>query len=240
MLIGIGAVHPRTFIAWMIPSVGVEGFVSNVFIANLPQLILSFIYYSFNGIFTSFLLGNEWNMFASQRKGLRVSNGAQGSQRTTYFLQLPFRWAIPLLTLSAILHWLCSQSLFLVSLQIRYSGSSRNPDSVTQETQYTCGYSPTAILVTISVALVMGLFGIGIGRKRFRNRSMPVAGSCSLAISAACHLAAGEDQLKAPLLPLKWGVTGFKKDDSTGEIVGHCAFSSKEVESPQPGQVFAG
>jgi hypothetical protein len=37
---------------------------------------------------------------------------------TSYFLSLPYRYAIPLMGTSAILHWLISQSLFLVGIEV--------------------------------------------------------------------------------------------------------------------------
>jgi hypothetical protein len=56
---------------------------------------------------------------AYHRKGLRVSENPRGAQRSTYFLQLPYRYAIPLLIVSSAMHWMVSQSLFLVTV-LRY------------------------------------------------------------------------------------------------------------------------
>jgi hypothetical protein len=55
---------------------------------------------------------------------------------------------------------------------------------------------------------------------------MPLASSCSLAITAACHTTPGEED--AALLPLKYGVVIAEepKDESHCE---HVCFSSKEA-----------
>ena len=45
-----------------------------------------------------------------------MSNVAKGAQRSEYFLQLPYRFALPIMLYSGFLHWLCSQSFFLVSI----------------------------------------------------------------------------------------------------------------------------
>jgi hypothetical protein len=119
--IRFGASDPRVLIYDY-----VDGFIGNVLIANSPQIILSAIYYSYNGLFTTFLLSNELNQFAATRKGLRVSIRPEQSQRSTYFLQLPYRYGIPLMVFSGVLHWLCSQSLFLVSVWNHPSTVQRN------------------------------------------------------------------------------------------------------------------
>merc|ERR1711981_143363 len=85
-----------------------SGTLSNVLIANAGQTVLSFLYFSCNGLLTSMLLAHEWSGYALTRKGLRVSGRPQGDQRSTYFLQLPFRYAIPLVLFGTILHWLAS------------------------------------------------------------------------------------------------------------------------------------
>ena len=91
-------------------------------------------YLIFNGIFTSMMVTREYLDYATQRKPLRVSL-REGYQRSTYCeyqilrnegdrfvlnagqgLQLPKRYALPLLGSMALLHWLVSESLFLVHI----------------------------------------------------------------------------------------------------------------------------
>ena len=109
--LGFGTVQ----LDYMIPGFMGDSIWANVIIVNIPQLCLSFVYFFVNGLFTSMLLTVEYNDYATIRKGLRVS-APDGHQRSTYYLQLPYRYAGTLIVLSALLHWLVSQSLFLVRI----------------------------------------------------------------------------------------------------------------------------
>jgi hypothetical protein len=235
MALGFGVVDPLAFISWDLPKEGASGLLLNAIVVNSPQPILSATYYVYNGIFTCYLLGSEWNNFATQRKGLRVSARPQGAQRTSYWLQLPKRWAIPLMALSGLLHWLVSRSLFLVSLITVSFASTENDDleSSGKRELFTAGYSLMAILTTIGVGFCMVLIAVVIGFRKHKNGYMPVAGTCSAAISAACHLEVWRASLKkceigseAALLPLQWGVTM----PPGVENIGHCSFSSRPVQ----------
>ena len=137
--------------------------------------------------------------------------------------------------LSTLLHWLISQSFFLVGIEAYSAILERYP----QYDITTCGYSPVGIVSSISVVLIMLCCLIGLSRRRFKT-GMRVAGSRSLAIAAACHpdpnpMEDGESleaQTDAEYLPLQWGVIQVE-----GEI-GHCAFSSQEVVMPEDGRVY--
>lgn len=208
--------------------------IEYVFIANSAQTILSFLYFSYNGLFTGMLLGYEWVSYAHKRKGLRVSHPTKGAQRSTYFLQLPYRFAFPLMVLSGILHWLVSQSIFLVAIDVYASnGTHVGPVPYSGDFKST-GYSPIDILTTFFVGIVMTAAAIGIGFVPFKE-GMNVAGSCSAAISAACHLIKDEDGFTTARSEVKWGVIDVNADG-----IGHCAFSRNEVEMPKVGQMYAG
>ncbi|KAE8381623.1 hypothetical protein BDV26DRAFT_301230 [Aspergillus bertholletiae] len=230
---GLGITNTETLIsgnAWP-PSL-----LTNTIIANTPQVIFSVLYFACNGVFTAMTLAAEWSNYAVHRKGLRVSSTPRGAQRTTYFLSLPYVYAIPLLVFSTVLHWLISQSLFLV-----------NVESYNTELQRfrlfdfaTCGYSPVAIVSAVAVGACM-LFGlVGLGLRRFGS-GMPVAGSCSRAIAAACHhMVEGDEEIVSGIavetLPLQWGVV--YDGAQNGFVVGHCAFSNEKVETPTDGGLY--
>ncbi|KIK55865.1 hypothetical protein GYMLUDRAFT_133530, partial [Collybiopsis luxurians FD-317 M1] len=112
--LGIGKPHAQTIIRdWAIPTQGYGGLIASVLVANSPQVILSMIYIVFNSLCTTLFLALEWSSYSNSRKPLRVSNPC-GEQRSTYFLQIPYRYALPLMAYSTVLHWLISQSIFLV------------------------------------------------------------------------------------------------------------------------------
>jgi hypothetical protein len=89
-----------------------SAFIRTAFLVNSPQVILSLVYFAYNGAFTKFLLADELNGYGIERKGLRVSAERIGAQRVTYFLQLPYRYALPLMITSGLLHWMSSQAFF--------------------------------------------------------------------------------------------------------------------------------
>lgn len=196
-----------------------------VLVANLPQALLSFLYLTYNGLFTSMLLAEEWSGYADQRKTLRVSNPV-GKQRSTYWLQLPYFYGIPLLIMSGILHWLVSQCVFLVRIAVENSDGGGEEKLTT-----TCGYSPIAIIIVIPLGALWLLVVIANGFKKYKE-GMPLAGSCSAAISAACHRP--EANVDAAVLPVKWGAMGIEAP------IGHCCFTSFEVSIPVKGEPYAG
>lgn len=224
-MMGFGAVNLQTLITgdnWP------TSLVVNTLIANAAQPTFSVLYFAYNGLFTCMTLRTEWSQYAVSLKGLRVSNPPQGSQRSTYFLSLPYRYAVPLLAISATLHWIISQSIFLVGVEAYDSQYQRKPS----KDFITCGYSPVAIMAGIIAGCLMLLYIIGMGFRRFKS-GMPIASSCSAAISAACHPA--DDcawEPNAARLPLQSGVIPSEKG------VAHCGFSSRDVEMPEDGHFY--
>jgi hypothetical protein len=223
---GFGAVDTRALITGVFFLY--RSIVSLAVIANSPQVLVSFIYLTYNGLFTAMLMGYEWTSYSYKKKGLRISRQPSGFQRSTYFLQLPYRFGIPIAILSGTLHWLVSQSIFVVSFDLYdYEGSPydspRGPDLARTKT---CGFSPVAMLVVIILGVCMMATIIGFGYIPYKQ-GIPLAGSCSLAISAACH--PGTQNLAAGAVlseqELQWGIVSTSADG-----VRHGAFSSEEVE----------
>ncbi|CAI4212306.1 unnamed protein product [Parascedosporium putredinis] len=98
-------------------------------IVNTPQILLSIAYLAYNGLFTRMHGEREWSSYSVKYKPLRVSY-ARGLQTVAYRLQLPFRWSIPLISLSALLHWLVSNCLYIRDSRILrvYVTTSFNDD----------------------------------------------------------------------------------------------------------------
>ncbi|KAF4544456.1 uncharacterized protein LTHEOB_6026 [Lasiodiplodia theobromae] len=93
------------------------GAASVVILANLPQVVLWLNLVFLNRLVTCMAVSREWSLMAHARKGLRTS-ASRGEQRSTYWLQLPLKFAIPMLAVSTGLHYLASQALFFGSLRI--------------------------------------------------------------------------------------------------------------------------
>lgn len=208
------------------------GVILIVLVANSPQIILSFLYFSYNGIFTCMLLAKEWSTYGSKSNFLRVTTPT-GRQRSTYRLQLPYRYGVPLLIGSGTLHWLVSQSIFLVRVNVRDSAVSEGIGVGVS----TCGYSPIAIIFVIILGSIIVLVGIANGFRKV-SADMPLAGSCSAAISAACHPPKAD--VGASLKRVMWGVVAEGNPNDSVESVGHCSFTSFKVEAPIVGRKYAG
>ncbi|KAJ5273355.1 hypothetical protein N7478_008480 [Penicillium angulare] len=109
----------------------------------------------------------------------------------------------------------------------------------------TCGWSSVGILSTIIVGTVFLLGISGLSVRRFKS-GMPVAGSCSLAIAAACHpsfnpnlqrgngtregnadMESEDEDEEMALLPVQWGAVNVNGS------LGHCSFTSRHVDTPR-------
>jgi len=160
----------------------------------------------------------EWSELAQRRRPLRVTS-PRGSQRSTYFLSLPYHYLMSILTISIATHWILSQSLFLVAIDVfDEQGNFDESQSI-----LTCGFSCIAMIFLIIIGWLILIMGVGMGLRRY-EAGMPLVGSCSAAISAACHPPGDEPDVA--LVPVKWGVV------SIANGVGHCALSGRYVSPP--------
>lgn len=207
-------------------------------VVNTPQVIFSSLYFMYNAIYTCMTSAYEWSLFGLRRKALRVSV-PEGQQRSSYWLQLPWRFSLPLIAASALLHWLISQSIFLVNVRIQTPANQllAGPD------QYfpmageggvitAAGFSILAIVIAIAVGTLMLIVLIAICYLPLKP-GITLVGSNSFAISAASH-ASFEDK-NVETKPLLWGAVSHQDDLNPG----HCCFSSFEVDQPRVGDMYA-
>jgi hypothetical protein len=166
----------------------------------------------------------EWNGLATSRKGLRVTKPF-GEQRSTYFLQLPYKWALPLMIISGCLHWLLSQTFFLIRTDFY------TQDGKLEKWTSACGVSLSSLLTFCLVALALVCALRWIGRRPMYPK-LPLAESCSLMIGAACHPA--PDEIDSHLAKVRWGVVA----ETMVKEHGHCSLSSKPVLKPNVGDTY--
>lgn len=152
-----------------------------VLIANTPQLILSICYLVYNGLFTRLCSEYEWAAYSTKFATLRVSD-KKGQQRSTYRLQLPYRWAIPLLITSTVLHWLFSNCIYVVLFE-GYSAYWPYPSTIYSGMLY----SEIAILISLVICCALAVVPLVVSLVVKLPGQMVVMGSCSAVISAACH-----------------------------------------------------
>lgn len=136
--IGLGKVDSS-----MLFDIGSTSIMSNILLANTPQVTFSTLYLLYNSLFTSMLLASEWDRFSLKHRGLRVTSLA-GEQRSTYFLNLPYKFSVPLMVVSGVVHWLISQGLFLVRVNLYSSASLVDSINI-------IGYSPIGVILTLAL-----------------------------------------------------------------------------------------
>jgi hypothetical protein len=218
-------------------------------LANAPQLILSLIYITYSGLMTSMFLADDWARMASTPQYLMVGSPV-GRQRGTWLLGLPGVYGWASLGLQALMHWLVSQSIFAVSIDI-YSWDGKLDPAIKVSN---CGYSPLAMVAAAVAGLVLLVSAYAMGMRKFKPGAPPVAGTCSSAISAACHLPVGVGSgEKMVFEAAKWGavVSGASTVNQTrhtmwNQGVSHCSIAPKGIwdtgmmGEPRPGGLYAG
>ncbi|KAK7921574.1 hypothetical protein PG985_009596 [Apiospora marii] len=168
------------------------GYISTLICVNMPQLILSFVYLVINMLHTRLRAEEEWNMYSLGYKPLRVSY-PEGRQTSTYRLQLPYKYSVPLITTSTILHWLVSNSLFISIIDGRQNLKD-STNSVLQEdfhlskdTFIGAGYSDSSLLILLILGTIFVLSPFFFKGTKLPS-GMVFGGTNSLVLSAACHV----------------------------------------------------
>jgi hypothetical protein len=208
-----------------------------VLVANSPQIFFSTLYFLYNRSYTAMVAMVEWASFLVKRQSLRVSNPI-GLQRSTYWLQLPYSYSIPLLIGSGLTHWVLSQALFLVRIsfydrdgQPTFPAGPSSSFTPTSNTLTIPGYSPKAILAVLVITILMLAVLVGNEFRRYPS-AMPLVVNSSFAISAACHQPEGD--LDAAYERVKWGAVTHPDR----RFPGHCCFTSYAVEPPIVGKHY--
>ncbi|KAI0416307.1 hypothetical protein F5X98DRAFT_388078 [Xylaria grammica] len=231
---GIGEAHGYTIaLTEAIKSLGANAFYGTLLLANVPQIVLGLAWWLANSLLSRLLLAQRWAQFILKRSGLRVSS-PQGQQRRSFFLSLPYRYSIPLIIASTVLHWLLSQSFFVV--QTRGFVYDLAQDQFVRDGTLdgsVIGYSTAAFILSLVIALVIFISIALLSMKPLPSREiqhdesgaevergfvvtrMPLVSSCSAAISAACH--PGFESQETHLKLVQWGKMASGKWSITNE-----------------------
>lgn len=224
---GFGAVNPRSISDLIHAGPSVTTIYKNVLFDNSWQFFISCTYILYNGLLSTFLVADELVGFAKTRKPLRVS-APVGIQRSSYSVSMPARYGIPLIATIGFLHWTVSQSLFVICIDRYYSTGVE----ATSQRYVTSGFSCVAILTSIILGIVLLLALVALGMRRYSGE-MPLASTCSAAISALCH--PPEEDAEVALFPVMWGEVSH---DEKG--VGHCSFTTAaDVQKPIIGSLYS-
>ena len=136
---------------------------------------------------------------------------------------------------STLLHWLISQSLFLVRITIYDYDGTELPNSLVSST----GYSPYATVFALSMGGAMLVAALLLGFLRTYPATMPLAACCSASIAALCQ--PQEDMAKDDLTleKLQWGVVDQDLTINGHDKVEHACFSAEEVAPLVTGRTYA-
>lgn len=214
--------------------------LEGVVIANSAQLIVTVAYYFFNRVLTSMLASAEYSSYGTDRKALRVTWPVKDSkQRSTYWLSVPYKYGIPILLLFTAIHWLVSQGYYYV-LMIPY-GADDQP--LYEKKISSLGFSPLPILITAVIGFIVGMLLLSLAFRRLKSL-IPLAGTCSAAISAACHPPEDVCTATAAHGELIWGETSLPPDciddESDGcEVRGHCSFTPLDARQPSLEKLYS-
>ncbi|KAB8234185.1 uncharacterized protein BDW43DRAFT_274514 [Aspergillus alliaceus] len=188
-----------------------------VFLANIVQLLVSFLYLFYNNILTHQLVADQWVRFVRPdgKKALRVST-PRGMQRSSYLLSLPLTYSLTLTIAMILLHWLISQSLFVVQT----IGFDTSGEMVTfpHFAGSAVGYAllPIILATLCGVVMVTGLLVNSLVRShRDVPRGFPRWGSSSAHIEALCSGRPAHDA-DAHLFPVSMGVVVSGNSTATG------------------------
>lgn len=176
-------------------------------------------------------ISHYWSKFIYKAQRLRVSV-PEGAQKSSFFLSLPYRYSLPLLLCSILLHWLLSQSLFVIQTRgFYYSGEEDIDSGFTRAPSLhasVLGYSAIGLVLSLVLLSLLFVVLIFLGLHSLPNRSlhglireldediirMPLASTCSAAISAECCGHDGDEDIHTSAIQwveVKGGRWAFKR-----------------------------
>lgn len=231
--IGLGVADIQSLASFQRDNTRSSGIVPTLLVANLPQLGFSFLFVAYTNTWSKLLVAHEFDRMTVVKKGLRVSERPRGVQRASHFFTLPMRYAVPLIGCSAALHWLCSQSLFMV----RIDGVNIHREVDPNDQLVRLGYSAPGIVAVIGVSFGMMITTVCMGAFRKLRTGLGET-SMSVIISAACHPRRYEPE--AWFKAVQWGDVTESVESGEGDEDGvrHCAFTSQMAERPIEGQAY--
>ncbi|KAI1293215.1 hypothetical protein F5Y03DRAFT_388007 [Xylaria venustula] len=150
-------------------SIGISlTFTQAILLVNSPQLLLSVFYLAFNNLFTRIQIAKEWGVLSLTEPQV----------------------SLPLLTISVALHWLLSNTIYvLVSIGEYFNFEDQleiDDRSLPPHADVSIQYSLVTLLTLIVTSSILICGPILLSLKRLPQNSLN-PGSNSLALSAACH-----------------------------------------------------
>jgi hypothetical protein len=228
---GLGVPDIQSLASFQPDDTGSSGIIPTLLIANIPQLGFSLLYVVYMNIWSKLLVAHEFDRLTQVKKGLRVSERPRGQQRASHFFTIPARYALPLMVCSAALHWLCSQSFFMV----RIDGVDANGTIDEDDRLVRLGYSAKGVTALISLAVAMMVSTVCMGWYRRLWTGLGET-SMSVLLSAACH----PERLEVEpwLQGVQWGDVSEGEHGSDKRVARHLSFTARLAKQPIHGQMY--
>lgn len=169
------------------------------------------------------------------KRGLRVTSPQKNTeQQSTRFLIIPLKYWIANIVLWTLLHYLASQAVFFAHVDVLDHWLENTSWSISQ-----VGYSVLGLIYFLTCAFVVFCYAAWISLRRLPNR-MPLAATCSGALSAACH--PHNPKLGHHEERVHWGVEVVDSKAEPGEEhtegLPRCTFTSEEAYYPEADQFY--
>lgn len=211
--------------------------LGHVLFANCWQLLVSLLYLFYNNILTRQLVADELIRYLREKKSLRVSVPENTTQRSTYFLSLPFRYSGPLMLALILLHWLINQSVFIVQTTAWAPGidGQRIPDYDASRVGFSAIGELCSLVVGILIVLALVINSFRLYPPA--PKGWPQLATNSSAIAALCHRPIEDND--AYLYPVQLGVVDEGINIATRECRGRITFTSDwKVTYPQENEWY--
>jgi hypothetical protein len=209
---GLGTLDPATTLVSGLNGTPYQDGISfsvQIFIANIPQVWLTIGYLTWNNQISRIWLEKEWRSFYRNPQLPRVSYDTKSDGvQSARWLQLPYWLTGVLMLVSTLMHWLVSQTLFVVEVYFE------NPNVMSV---FHIHYSPLAIISVGMIALAL-VVGITVYYCVPAKTWMPLmAGSTRVVFDSCVRL----PRLALPRGGIEWGdiSAGNKRMAGFGEMV---------------------
>jgi len=192
-------------------------FAIQVIVANLPQVWSTIGYLTWNNHVSRIWLERDWRSFYRAQLRPRVSfNDRQPGVQNARWLQLPYWATLALMSISVLLHWLVSQTLFVVEIYF----ADTNVTSV-----FHLHFSPLAIISVGAIATAL-VFGITVYYFIPIRTWMPLMGGSTRIVFESCSRLPGHG---LPRTGIGWGdiSSGNERMAGFGPVVGQIMVGMK-------------
>lgn len=170
-----------------------RGLLANLLSLGSIHLVVSIAYLFYSHLWSRMLAAAELNAFAKIPARLRVTLPIHGA-RSTYYLSTKPHFSVLLVVALTLIHFFTTKAPNVIVIEV-YDVMGRYSHQ-----HITYGISTVSALLALRLGFFM-LCALAFGLEKKLHAGMPVLGTCSMAISAACRT----DNVVISLRQVKYG-----------------------------------